>query len=208
MYCCSSNMVYKQIKMDMVSFNNFNLGKSSCCTRNLFPHRSYDRSTCDACHHHDARSLLLHLHCSARLRPRMWIPRVCSLSTSKRPPPQYHCLQSRHRLCLFCSTPPWQSLSWHLRWQKLDGCLFFDRSLQRQSNFSCRCPRSSSGRRSPPSLLRRIQRTCPRICSRILKMILKAGHCWRKRFQRSKQMSKNKMLVLKFYPSFVQQGIF
>ena len=124
MYCCSSNMVYKQIKMDMVSFNNFNLGKSSCCTRNLFPHRSYDRSTCDACHHHDARSLLLHLHCSARLRPRMWIPRVCSLSTSKRPPPQYHCLQSRHRLCLFCSTPPRQSLSWRSRWQKLDGCLF------------------------------------------------------------------------------------
>ena len=161
MYCCSSNMVCKQIKMDLASFNNFNLGKSFCCTRNLFPHRSYDRSTCDACHHHDECSLLLHMHCSARLRPRMWIPRVCSLSTSKCPPPLCRCLLNKHRRDLFyLSTPRPHIVWWHWWWQRPGVHLHFCRSLRHQSSSSCQCSRSSSGRHSAPSHVRRNQRTC------------------------------------------------
>ena len=98
---------------------------------------------------------------------RTWIPTECSLSTSKRPPFQCHCLQTKN-LDLFSSPNLPDIAWWHWRWRRPGVRPPFGRSLPHQSSSSCRCPKSSSGRCSSPSLVRRIRRTCPR-CSRILK---------------------------------------
>ena len=150
----------KEVVFCDVSPMALHLYKFFCCTKN-FCHWSNGRHPMSFVADSVASSPGFLLRCLVLLDSRIRYPRVCSLSTSKCPPPLCRCLLNKHRRDLFyLSTPRPHIVWWHWWWQRPGVHLHFCRSLRHQSSSSCQCSRSSSGRHSAPSHVRRNQRTC------------------------------------------------